>query len=413
MLDQPLFGHRLKRLRLELGLSQAELAGDGMSTGYLSRLESGERRPSERAVQHLAGQLNVDPSFFERPFGPRLSQVLATVTSEPDSLTTATTLIDALREDDRSDPATRWQALRMVSLIHNRHGDYRAEAEWLVELVELSKELGAPALRARAYTQQARCLRSLGDLAGAERAAEEALTIAQLEQLSDEDIASALMVKISIAAEGGSLHTAATHVSHLEAMLEQITPGRAAEALWTCATVYVRQGDYTEAMTRLESALALLDSRDNLTLWARLRLAASATALQHTPPVLGPTGRWLDEAQSALGFVGTPLHQQELLALRAQLAFAEGRLADAEEVCRQLDRGDLRLSYRDRVKVDTLRNRLLILTGHEEEGTRNLRQLAEEAGGSNYLDLAAHIWQALATSLADLRATAPDSVPSQ
>ncbi|WP_309051959.1 helix-turn-helix transcriptional regulator, partial [Streptomyces sp.] len=49
MLEQPAFGRRLKRLRRERGISQATLAGGGMSTGYLSRLESGARNPTERA----------------------------------------------------------------------------------------------------------------------------------------------------------------------------------------------------------------------------------------------------------------------------------------------------------------------------------------------------------------------------
>ena len=32
------------------GLSQTALAGEGMSTGYLSRLESGARQPTEAPV---------------------------------------------------------------------------------------------------------------------------------------------------------------------------------------------------------------------------------------------------------------------------------------------------------------------------------------------------------------------------
>ncbi|MDU8990892.1 helix-turn-helix transcriptional regulator [Streptomyces mirabilis] len=45
MLRQPAFGHRLKKLRTAQGLSQTALAGEGMSTGYLSRLESGRASP--------------------------------------------------------------------------------------------------------------------------------------------------------------------------------------------------------------------------------------------------------------------------------------------------------------------------------------------------------------------------------
>jgi transcriptional regulator with XRE-family HTH domain len=402
MLEQPHFGSRLKKLRLELGLSQAELAGEGMSTGYLSRLESGERRPSRRVVDHLASQLNVDPSVFERPLAPPLSQVLAAIASAPDSINTAGTLASALRDDEHGDPAARWQALWLICLIHNRHGDYRTAATWLVELVELSKQLAAPELCTRAYTQQARCLRSLGELQSAQRAADEALAIARHGQGSPDDLVSALMVQISIRAESGALHAAATDAAQLEQELEHVSPARAAEALWTCATVYTRQGHYKEATSRLQTALDLLDSRGDLSLWARLRLAAAATALQSSPPQVTSARQWLQEAEQALHFVGTPLHQQELLLLQAQLAYADGRLADADQTCRQLEQNSSRLSYRDQIKVQTLRNQLLILTGHQDKGTRNLRQLAEETSANNYLELASQIWQALATTLTDI-----------
>ncbi|MGN5376796.1 helix-turn-helix domain-containing protein [Streptomyces lasalocidi] len=62
MLHQPAFGRRLRKLRQARGLSQTALAGDGMSTGYLSRLESGARQPTERAVAYLAVRLDLEPS---------------------------------------------------------------------------------------------------------------------------------------------------------------------------------------------------------------------------------------------------------------------------------------------------------------------------------------------------------------
>lgn len=46
MLQQSEFGPRLRALREKRGLSQAALAKGGISTGYLSRLESGARRPT-------------------------------------------------------------------------------------------------------------------------------------------------------------------------------------------------------------------------------------------------------------------------------------------------------------------------------------------------------------------------------
>lgn len=53
-------GERIRHLRLEKGMTLVALAGDAMSEGYISLLESGQRTPSDKALQHIAGQLGVD-----------------------------------------------------------------------------------------------------------------------------------------------------------------------------------------------------------------------------------------------------------------------------------------------------------------------------------------------------------------
>ena len=58
-------GIRLRRLRLERGLSQRELAGPGVSYAYISRIEAGTRRPSVKALRTLARTLGVSPEYLE------------------------------------------------------------------------------------------------------------------------------------------------------------------------------------------------------------------------------------------------------------------------------------------------------------------------------------------------------------
>jgi tetratricopeptide (TPR) repeat protein len=58
-------GQRLRRLRLERGLSQRELAGPGVSYAYISRIEGGQRQPSLRAIRMLARKLAVSPQYLE------------------------------------------------------------------------------------------------------------------------------------------------------------------------------------------------------------------------------------------------------------------------------------------------------------------------------------------------------------
>ena len=58
-------GARIKRLREGAGLSQRDLAEPGVSYAYISRVEAGQRRPSEKALRKLAAKLGVTPLELE------------------------------------------------------------------------------------------------------------------------------------------------------------------------------------------------------------------------------------------------------------------------------------------------------------------------------------------------------------
>jgi transcriptional regulator with XRE-family HTH domain len=63
-LDDTSVGRRLRRLRQERGLRQADVAGDGISVAYVSMIEHGRRTPSDRVIAVLASRLGVDPAEF-------------------------------------------------------------------------------------------------------------------------------------------------------------------------------------------------------------------------------------------------------------------------------------------------------------------------------------------------------------
>jgi transcriptional regulator with XRE-family HTH domain len=58
-------GARIKRLRQARGLAQRELAMPGVSHAYISRIEAGQRRPSEKALRQLAARLGTTPHVLE------------------------------------------------------------------------------------------------------------------------------------------------------------------------------------------------------------------------------------------------------------------------------------------------------------------------------------------------------------
>src|SRR5437870_4436384 len=62
---QETIGQRIRRLRLERGLSQRELAEPGISYAYLSRIEAGQRAPSLKALRIVARKLGVTAEHLE------------------------------------------------------------------------------------------------------------------------------------------------------------------------------------------------------------------------------------------------------------------------------------------------------------------------------------------------------------
>jgi transcriptional regulator with XRE-family HTH domain len=63
--QMPTIGDRIRERRLALGLSQRDLASEGVSYAYISRIEANTRRPSVRALRKLAVKLGVSAHWLE------------------------------------------------------------------------------------------------------------------------------------------------------------------------------------------------------------------------------------------------------------------------------------------------------------------------------------------------------------
>jgi transcriptional regulator with XRE-family HTH domain len=423
VLGQPLFGRRLRALRVERGLSQSALAGPDLSAGYLSRLESGARPPTPRVLELLSERLDVPLSAFEEPIDEEvtaappaagassLSQLLAAVISSTDRRELGETLSDALEVRDQLDPTLRWQALWLLAQTRSDEGRLEDERRLLEELVTLSEAIGAPVLLARASSHLARCLGLLGDKVGALETVRAARSVA--DGLSLIDKAEVLQALISAETESGLLSDGRAHSDELLALVGPVGGPVLVKALWTAATVRIRQGDYGHAQEALERAVEL-ETGDDLLLWLRLRLAAASLYLQLDPPLTDAAQARLLEVAPIVDTFGAPVHKQQLMTLRALAAFAAGRVDEARELSAQLDAilraddeanapaaGDaFQLSFRDRVRFLALRGQLLIIDGERAAGIQLLQDLARQAQEAQNIELVAEVWRVFAHALA-------------
>ncbi|WP_377269040.1 helix-turn-helix domain-containing protein [Peterkaempfera sp. SMS 1(5)a] len=399
MLEQPVFGRRLRQLRAERGLTLAALAGEGMSAGYLSRLESGARQPTERAVAHLAAQLGVSPAELTQSTATSLAQslTLATGLGQDEA---GETLSEALKASEGEDPLLRWQALWRVAEWRRQRQEYTEQRVCLDELVRLSTQIGLPELQARALAELARCMRNTGDIADAVEAGTRACELAKSEGLPARVRTSTLLALVSALGEAGRITEAARCTEELLAAAEGGPGLQWAQALWTAASTRSRQGDPDAAAELMDQAVRSFDGRDDLTVWMNLRISAARADLQVDPPRTDAAQQRVEEVQAALPFAGAPSVEQALLAVRARIAVATGRPDQARAVLDQLVGFDDLLTYQDRIRLDVLRNRVLLLEGEQAPALAGLRKLAEQAQQSGNMDLAAEIWRLVAESLA-------------
>jgi transcriptional regulator with XRE-family HTH domain len=370
-----------------------------MSTGYLSRLESGARQPTERAVAHLAAQLGISPAELAESTATSLAQnlTLATGLAQDEA---GRRLAEALKAADGEDPLLRWQALWQVAEWRRRRQEFAEQRTALRELVAIGTGIGLPELRARSLAELARCLRNLGEVAEAVDTATGAYELAVREQLPAHVVVPALLALVSALAEAGRIPEAVQHGDELLAAVEGQSGPRWAEAQWTVAALRLRQGDVEGAAKLMDEAVRVFDGRDDLDLWMRLRTAAARLDLMKVPPAADSARRRIAEVEAAMPFAGNRGMEQQLLAQRARVAVIEGDAAEAREALTRLEGFDDTLSYQDRVRLDVLRNQVLLMTGERDAALAGLRALAEQAQAGGNMDVAAEIWRMIAESLA-------------
>ena len=162
-------GERLKRLRLERGFSQRELASPGVSYAYISRIEAGARQPSVKALRKLAQKLGVSTDYLETGSevradelrGLRLSEAELRLRLEQDADASAEEFGALLEEaGEAGDSEAVLRARLGVGEAAARRGDYD---EAVVQLeIPLSEGAISPLTHADVFATLARSYSALG-----------------------------------------------------------------------------------------------------------------------------------------------------------------------------------------------------------------------------------------------------------
>lgn len=261
-------GQRLRRLRLERGLSQRALAEPGVSYAYISRIEAGARQPSVNALRKLARKLGVTADYLETGSdiseGQQRELRLADAElrlrlgegGESTERALRALLDEALAAGDRNTAA----GVRVVLGKTAYEAGRPAES---VELLEPATETLLPNDRPDVFTELGRAYAALGRLDNA---------IALFERCLAETDAEHLAARVRYATVLSYALTDAGELERAQEVLIEIIE-QAGEALsdpsmqitlyWSLARLSTHRGQHAVALGHARRALALLEATED------------------------------------------------------------------------------------------------------------------------------------------------------
>ena len=325
------FGERLRRLRQEAGLSQTELAGDGISPSYISLLESGKRSPSGEVVAQLAARLGCsttlllsgEPSDRERRIDLELAYArLALEHGQPGD---GRTRMDALLAEDGVPQSARDEARYLLASAYEKIGDLPKAAETILPLYERATrgltEVPLPdvaVLLCGIYWQA-------GDLQRMSRTAEEALAVAEEQGLADTDEYYRLAATLMFAHMelGDYLHAVTWAKQVLDRAKDSGNRKGQAVLYWNAAVVAEHHGRIDEALQLCQRAMAHLGEQGGSRDLARLRVAAAQILLSADPPLVPEAVTVLEQGRELLEDLGGSVDLVEWHHVRALAALLE------------------------------------------------------------------------------------------
>jgi transcriptional regulator with XRE-family HTH domain len=317
-------GQRLKRLRLERGLSQRELAAPGVSYAYISRIEAGTRQPSVKALRRLASKLAVTADYLETgsdldeeaarelrladlELGVRLGEtegaqaglaaladeavaandrrsflrasvVLAALAQDRGNNADAVKLLERALDDEPFDPYGLAEIYAQLARAYAGAGKPYAAVELFDRCLDEVQDSGNLTLEARYATALSYALSDVGDIARAEEVVRRVL-----EKTADiED------------------------------------PYMRVRLYWSMARLAHREGRSSAALEHVRKAIALLQLTDDTLHLARANLLAANISLGRDDAETATT--YLDQAEQ---FFGPAPASEDVLELRIR----RGRIA--------------------------------------------------------------------------------------
>jgi tetratricopeptide (TPR) repeat protein len=356
-------GARIRALRRERGLSQAQVAEGMLSASYVSLVESGRRQPASSALGHIAERLGVDAGFLRDGIDAEVRRRARLALGRAEAALSRGEVDDAYARFAELDgsPGLGEEQLRQVrmgkAMAAERRGDLEDALRLLAELADEARR--APAVHPWVDVAVAlcRCYREAGDLDLAISTGEDAMRHAGELGLeaSDEYVRLGCTV-LAAYQERGDLARAALLAAEMTRMADAMgAPQTRGAAYWNASLVAESRGEIGQALLLVDRALAMFGESDDRRNLARLRVTYAWLLLQQHPPEAERALQLLDSVRGGLVEHGGPVDVGSCDTERARALLALGRTAEAREAAEQSLAG-----LGDHPRIESARARLML-----------------------------------------------------
>jgi tetratricopeptide (TPR) repeat protein len=325
--DDPIaVGKRLRQARERAGVSQRQLAFQGCSPAYISRVEAGDRTPSLHVLRELGARLGVNDSWLATGQASIAADKLrdAEIALRLDDVHEAHRLFSQIL-DVAKDATTRSKALEGLGGIALRAGDPRLAVELGERALQEAGEL--PEDRPQLAECLARSYAALGEMAPAI-----AVLTRCVDNLADDAVQYVRFSTLLGAAltDGGNFAEAERVIGNALARGREIAdPYARARLYWSQSRLLVEEGKSEAAEEYARKTLETLRATED-----EYAIGHILQTLAHITIDLGRPGEALDllrEGWPKIALAGTPL---EIAQFRIEEARALAALGENDEAAR-------------------------------------------------------------------------------
>lgn len=402
---------RLRQLRRDRGLSQAQLAGRDFDPSYISLIEAGRRTPTEAAAARLAQRLGCSASFLlsgveeKDAYEADLELRYAQLALESGEVIEASRRFERLLAEAGGGESSQTAAIRWgLARATEERGDIESAAAVYDQLWEEALAESDGELAGRCAVALCRCYRETGDLSRSLEIGERALQrLAEIEAETTVVGIELASTVVGVLYERGDLAAATHWAERTIQRAEQVDSRRArGAAYWNASVVAHERGREPEALRLAERALAMLAERGDERALARLRVVYGSMLARTGPQQSGRGLEQLERARKTLDEAGDSLNVAYCDTEIAVVLHLMGQDAEAIEAAQ---RSLAQLGANQRLESGRARLALaaaLVGTKQADKAQEEMGRAAEELEQAGATRQSAQAWRELGDLLASL-----------